>query len=106
MRSFIPTMLIGLILVANGCNGGDSPTAPEEAVGRFELQSIGEQTLPYRYSESGENWAELLSESIVLSSDYSYTVGTSLRFSYEGQISYDQSGSNGRFEISGASGLG
>jgi hypothetical protein len=93
-----------LLLVAAGC-GSDKSTAPKRLEGTYTMQSLGGESLPmvYYQDSTGAEQAELLSGSITINADGTFSAPWSFRVTSNGQISSFEETCTGPFTRTGNS---
>ena len=103
MRKLFLSALAASVAVTAAC-GGDSSTGPEAGVaGKYSLQTINSQPLPYLFFDDGTQKVEVLSDVYIVASNGTYTNPTIVRNTVSGTVQTDTLTSNGTYTSSGSS---
>lgn len=95
-RTFV---LLAFVLAA--C-GSDSATAPTTFVGTWSLQTVNGAALPFTIAQSGTDKAEILGDTITISSTSSYIESTTVRTTLSGAVSTLTVADTGAYVVSGS----
>ena len=93
------------VLALAGCGGGDStgPSPFDAAVGSYQLTQVNGSTVPMVYYQSTAGTIEVLSGSMSLRSDHSYTQTLTLKATYsDGTSETVPTVENGSFNVTGS----
>jgi hypothetical protein len=92
-----------LLLLAVACGASDAATAPTSAsvAGTWNLQTINGAGLPYVLDQTGANKDELVSDVVTAVSTGSFTRTTTVRTTFNGQVTTQSVADAGRYSLNG-----